>query len=299
MYYGIDISHWQGTVNFAKVKASGVGFVIAKCSQMVAKDKAFETYYADATKNGIPFGAYIYNKAINVGEAKKEAEFCVNLLSGKTLECGVWLDMEDASLKGLGKDMLTKIIEAEAEIITKHGYKVGIYCNKSWYKSVLDSKELEKKYPFWIAGYPSVDNGSVKESLRPDYGIMWQYSSKGKVNGISGNVDMDEAKVDLPSYMSIVAPKTPEVVNPTPTPVKAPSCPYPKPTSTLYMGKVGMKKDEVKWLQYMLNEKGDYGLSIDGKIGNFTDSAIKNYQRNARLVVDGKVGTKTITSLTS
>lgn len=187
-YYGIDISHWNGKVNFSNL---GKDFVIMKVSQVQYKDPKFEEYY-DSCK--VPKGAYIYNKVKNVTEAKKEAEFAVKALSGRKLELGVWLDLEDASMRGLGKNLLNEIIANEVAILTAAGYHVGIYCNYSWYTTVLDSDYLAKYFPFWIARYPLGDNGRVKENLSPKNlkGCkIWQYSSKGIANGIVGNVDMN------------------------------------------------------------------------------------------------------------
>lgn len=188
MKYGIDISHWQGTIDFSRVN---VDFVIMKLSQAQGKDSKFESYYN--AYNGLK-GCYIYNKVKTVDQAIREANYAVSCLKGRPMPLGVWLDLEDATMKKLGKTLLNAIIEAEATILRSAGYNVGIYCNKDWYVNVLDSKTLSQTYPFWIARYPSVDNGTVKESLNPknfNNCVMWQYSSKGKVNGINGNVDMD------------------------------------------------------------------------------------------------------------
>lgn len=188
MKYGIDISHWQGNIDFTKVNAD---FVIMKLSQAEYKDPNFEEYYRNYYGAK---GCYIYNKVKTVEQAEKEAKYAVKCLNGRIMELGVWLDLEDATMKHLGKGVLKKIIDTEASIIKEAGYNVGIYSNKDWYNNVLDSKALCKTYPFWIARYPYADNGTVKESLSPksfDGCVMWQYSSKGKVPGIKGNVDMD------------------------------------------------------------------------------------------------------------
>lgn len=188
MLYGIDISHWNGNINFAKLNTD---FVIMKVSQGTHEDVKFNEYY-NACK--LPKGVYIYNKVRTLDEAKKEAEFAVKCLQGKTLEYGVWLDLEDASMRHLGKSNLTNIINLEAAILKKAGFSVGIYCNRDWYLNVLDNKLLSALYPFWIARYPFLDNGTMKTSLSPEAlkGCkIWQYSSKGKINGINGNVDLN------------------------------------------------------------------------------------------------------------
>ena len=203
--YGIDVSKWNGAIDWNKVKADGKDFAIVKITNK--SNQMEESFFGNAlgaTFAGLPIGGYKYVYAKNVTQAKSEAKALVNVLRGVTMPCGVWLDMEDESLRGLGKATLTKIINAEAEILRAAGYKVGIYCNLDWYKNVLDSKNLP--YVFWIARYPSGDNGTVKESLSPlgmDKVGAWQYSSKGKVNGIKGNVDLNVTKVNLIEVMNI------------------------------------------------------------------------------------------------
>lgn len=201
-YYGIDVSHWQGNIDWDKVKNCGIAFAILKLSQgSTYKDSEFEVNYAGAISR-MPVGCYIYNKVKTVAQAQAEAKYAVKILAGRPMPCGVWLDMEDASMRKLGKNVLTSIIDAEANILKAAGYSVGIYCNKDWYYNVLAGSELAKKYPFWIARYPSSDNGTIKESLSPKaYAKIWQYSSKGKVPGIKGNVDRNLAYVDVVELM--------------------------------------------------------------------------------------------------
>lgn len=188
MKYGIDISHWNGNINFSRVDAD---FVIMKVSQATHKDAKFDSYYNSCN---LPKGAYIYNKVLTVDKAREEAEFAVSCLKGKKLEYGVWLDLEDKSMKILSKKLLNEIIATEATILINAGFKVGIYCNRDWYLNVLDSASLSNRYPFWIARYPLTDTGVPVERLSPktlNGCCIWQYSSKGSVNGIMGNVDMN------------------------------------------------------------------------------------------------------------
>lgn len=175
MRYGIDISHWQGSIDFTKVN---VDFIIMKLSQAQSKDPKFNTYY-NSYKGAK--GCYIYNKVKTVEQARLEAKYAVDQLNGREMPLGVWLDLEDASMRKLGKAMLNAIIESEATILRNAGYKVGIYCNRDWYLNVLDSVHLSQVYPFWIARYPSADNGTVKDNLNPkglNNCVMWQYSSR-------------------------------------------------------------------------------------------------------------------------
>jgi LysM repeat protein len=97
--------------------------------------------------------------------------------------------VEWAQQRVLGASAITKIIKAFRKVIVDGGYLFGIYCNEDWYNNVLDTASLP--YDYWLASYPYNDRGVLVESLRPDVGIGWQYSSKGTINGISGHVDLD------------------------------------------------------------------------------------------------------------
>jgi len=194
MLQGIDAAKWQGSINWAKVKKN---FAILKITEKNnGLEPAFERNYQGAKANGLLVGAYRYVYAKTVSAAEVEASSIVVALKGKKLDCGIWLDMEDSSIKVLAKSTLTKIIEAEAKILKQNGYNVGIYCNRDWYLNVLEGEKLAKTYPFWIARYPSRDTGTfnANSTLSPEkYAVAWQYSQKGKVDGISGYVDLDVA----------------------------------------------------------------------------------------------------------
>lgn len=191
--YGIDVAKWQGVIDWDKVKNTDKKFAILKITNKSNNlEPAFEKNYTGATKAGMEVGVYRYVYATSEEAAKKEANAIVAALKNKKLTLGVWMDMEDASIKGIGKEKLTSIIETETKILNAAGYKVGIYCNKNWYEKVLDSTYLKERFPFWIARYSSNDTGKVPTSLSPSkYADAWQYSSKGKVSGITGNVDLD------------------------------------------------------------------------------------------------------------
>lgn len=277
--YGIDVSHHQGAIDMQKVKDSGKDFVIIKLSEKSWKDPKFSLNYANA-HSILKVGCYIYNKVLSVKEAEIEANFAVTALSGTKMPCGVWLDMEAPVMRKLSKQTLTDIINCEANILKKSGYNVGVYCNKDWYYNVLDGIGLSKYYPFWIARYPSTDNGTVKESLSPrSYADIWQYSSKGKVDGINGNVDLDLLYTD---FVSMFAQKATHIVNARQMP-------------TLRKGSRG---DDVKNLQQKLVSFG-YPITIDGIFGNNTYNAVVGLQGEYGLVKDGIVGVKTWTVLFS
>ena len=188
---GIDVSSDNGRPNWAKVKQDGIQFAILRCHQKYGVEASFEYNYKNAVKNGIAVGVYKYSYAHNVEEAKQEAKAVLSTLNGLTLQLPVFYDLEEEFQFQYGKQKIESIAKAFLDEIQNGGYSVGIYCNKNWYNNAL-SKTL-KKYDLWIASVPieSQDTGVMVNHLRPDKVMAWQYSWKGKVSGIEGNVDMD------------------------------------------------------------------------------------------------------------
>ena len=191
---GVDLSANQGNVDFSKVKASGYDFVILRSTLRNGNpDPKFEEYYTQATACEIPVSVYKYSYATTPAQSFQEAMGVIKLLNGRL--CTVWLDMEDAEqLKAVGgKAGITNIINAFMDYCIASGYDVGIYCNLNWYKNYI-SADFKKKYKFWIARYGK-NNGTLEEKYRPDMDwAIWQYTSKGKVNGINGYVDLNIRK---------------------------------------------------------------------------------------------------------
>ena len=188
-YKGIDVSSWQGKPDWTKVKKSGVEFAILRIHQKNGSDTSFEHNYKGCKANAIPVGGYKYSYALTQAQALEEAEDTLSVLAGRGLDFPVFYDLEWNSQRKLGSVAIEKIAETFLNRIKKAGYKVGVYCNMDWYQKVLTEKL--RKYDLWIARYPADDNGTIQERLRPDIGVGWQHSSKGKVSGISGNVDMN------------------------------------------------------------------------------------------------------------
>lgn len=186
---GIDVSPFQGKPDWTKVKNSGIKFAILRIHQKSGIDTSFEHNYKGCKSNGILIGGYKYSYALTPAQAIDEAEDVLSVLGGRGLDFPVFYDLEWSQQRSFGKQAIENIAVAFLTRIKKAGYKVGIYCNLDWYNNVLS--DALKQYDCWIARCPANDNGSVQERLRPNVGVGWQYSSKGKVSGISGNVDMD------------------------------------------------------------------------------------------------------------
>ena len=185
---GIDVSAWQGTIDWDTVANYGMDFAILRITEVGnVIDSCFEKNYSGCQKHNIPTGAYKYSYAVTVAEIQSEARKVVEVLNGRKLQYPVWLDLEWNNQRSIGAEQIHKLAEAFEKIITAAGYKFGIYCNVDWYLNVICGHL--KKYDFWIARYPAPDNGTLQERLRPDFGVGWQYSSKAKIPGISGTVD--------------------------------------------------------------------------------------------------------------
>lgn len=186
---GIDVSSFQGKPDWTKVKKAGINFAILRIHQKNGPDSSFEHNYKGCRANAIATGGYKYSYALTEAQALEEAEETLAVLAGRGLDFPVFYDLEWEKQRKLGKAAVEKIAETFLNRIKKAGYKVGIYCNVDWYQNVLTAKL--KSYDLWLARYPSNDDGTMQTRLKSTAGIGWQYSSKGKVAGISGNVDMN------------------------------------------------------------------------------------------------------------
>lgn len=200
---GIDVSSYQGKPDWSKV-AKTVEVAILRIHQKTGIDTSFEHNYKGCIDNKVLVGVYKYSYAKTVAEAEKEAEAVLAVLNKRHLDFPVFYDLEWSEQRKLGKNAISNIAKAFLNRIVKAGYRPGLYCNLDWYNNVLDTKTLN--YDYWIARYPANDNGSVQERLKPSVGIGWQCSSKGKVDGINGHVDMDVFYTDYKSTNATLKP---------------------------------------------------------------------------------------------
>lgn len=198
---GIDVSSYQGRINWPEVAKAGVEFAILKVIRKdLQPDKQFEANYVGCTEAGLPVqGVYNYSYATTVEKAKVDAKRVVEILNGR--KPMVWLDIEDRCQCDLGKTLID-IINEYGKIIKSAGCEFGVYTGLSFYNVYIKPYAEQLQHPFWIARYPvgyamSV-NRTPADDKRPQikhnlYG--WQYSSKGVVPGIKGNVDLNELYV--------------------------------------------------------------------------------------------------------
>lgn len=196
MLKGIDISNHNGTIDFNKVKSSGINFVLIRSSWgWFNEDTMFRANVNGCEAVGLPYGLYHYSYARNLNEAKIEADGLIRLAKSCNPSYPLIIDMEDADdwkrdNGNPSNDMYVQICEYICKKIEEAGFYAMIYANKDWFTNRLNDRRLDR-FDKWLAHVyipaPSMDCG------------IWQYTFKGKVNGISGDVDMNYAYKDYPS----------------------------------------------------------------------------------------------------
>lgn len=181
---GIDVSKWQGRIDWEQVKASGVEFAIIRCGYGSDYTSQDDEYWVrnvtECERLGIPYGVYLYSYATNTADALSEARHVLRLINGHNLSYPVYFDMEDEST--IGSDF-GAIAEVFCNTIQSAGYAAGVYANLNWWNNYLTDARFSKWHK-WVAQY----NTTCK--YEGEYSI-WQYSSSGSVPGISGEVDMN------------------------------------------------------------------------------------------------------------
>ena len=191
---GIDVSKWQGTVDFKKVKDAGCEFVIIRIGVMKDKDSelvmdnTFRENYKNAKAAGLKVGIYVYSEANNVNTAISNAKFIIDALGGDSLDFPVAFDWESWSYFNsmeMNLHMLNEMYDAFSKTLKEAGYDSMLYASQNYFNNVwLDLKD----YKLWVARYstnaPEITNGNNKY-------ILWQNSNTGKIDGIEGDVDYD------------------------------------------------------------------------------------------------------------
>lgn len=190
---GIDVSKWQKEIDWDKVKNEGVDFAIIRCGYRgsvtgsLVEDPYFEQNIRGARAAGIKVGVYFFTQAVNEVEAVEEASMVISLVRDYELQYPVFIDTEGAGGNGradsLNVEERTAVCEAFCTTVKNAGLEAGVYASRNWYNNKLTASTLES-YAIWLAEYRSVP-------LYQGYYQMWQYTSKGKINGINGNVDLN------------------------------------------------------------------------------------------------------------
>ena len=287
----IDVSTWNGIIDWEKVRKSGVKYAMIRSSFGVENpnqiDNKFFRNIQNATAAGMKCGIYHYSYAQSVEAAKKEADFCIKTIKGYKIDLPVAFDIEDSSQTHLGKDTLTNIVIAFCDRIKKAGYTPMLYCNPNWLNNYLYKDKLIGKYDIWLAQW---------QVSAPSYNCcIWQYSDSGTVSGISGNVDMNYIYKDYTA-------KTTKPSKPTATKPSKPSSTKPSTSSPIKKGdKVSVKNPIIYGTnkKFAVYEKEYDVIEVVGDravigIGNQVTSAVA--VKNIEKIKNGNSTTSTDTS---
>ncbi len=187
---GMDVSYWQGLINWERVKADDIDFAILRCGYVKTLgrpqvDQQWKRNAQECERLGIPYGVYIYSYAKTVEAAKAEADHVINTLKGFSPTYPVYFDLEEKSLESTSNRMLlANMASAFCDKIAAAGYTPGIYANTNWWNNYLTDPVFDQ-WERWVAQYNSKCS-YTRGSYR-----LWQCSASGKVDGIVGNVDLD------------------------------------------------------------------------------------------------------------
>lgn len=194
---GIDVSKWQGDINWCEVSKSGVEFAIIREGYGKKSpnqlDRHFHKNIREAQSNDIKCGVYHFSYALSEDDARAEASFCLENISDYKFEYPVIFDIEVDKNSILGRKKLTDICMAFCNKMRENGYYVSIYTNLNWVNNFLYSDKLFVSYDLWLARYNVWGAGYV-------CGI-WQYTPSGSVRGIKGNVDLNICYFDYPKMI--------------------------------------------------------------------------------------------------
>lgn len=235
---GIDVSKWNGKIDWSKVAQTDVDYAIIRCGygdNLVSQDDQYwKANVEGCEKYNIPFGVYIYSYATTTTQAKSEAEHVLRLIKGHTLNFPIYYDMEEATQAKLGKTKLNSIATTFLNAIKAEGYECGIYANLNWWNNYLPDS-LATNTPWkWVAQYNN--NACTYNGVYQ----MWQSTSDGSVDGINGRVDLNfwfgAVRTRLYNIQSIKKVETPK-------PVTAPK------KVTLKSVTAKKKKAVVKWVK--------------------------------------------------
>lgn len=276
-YKGIDVSSYQGNIDWSKVKWAGVQFAILKIIRRdLNPDKTFEANWKGCTDVGMPIqGVYNYSYATTVDKAKTDAQRVIEVLNGR--KTFVWLDVEDKCQQGLGQTLID-IINTYQSVIKSAGLNFGVYTGLSFYNQYITPYANQINCPFWIARYPSTKGMSIGDEpnsakkpviQHPLYG--WQYSSAFTCSGLNNSTDASLLYVELGKGDGIENNPAPTA---TPTPIATPV----KNNAWKGNEEYYLDNDDVRKWQHAMNIGFDTNeLKEDGRFGVNSQRFAKNH----------------------
>lgn len=205
----IDISTWQGGIDYNDIK-NNCKYAILRAGFSETKDNQLDNHYNGL--QGIHLGAYWYSYATTCGEARAEAQKCLEVIKDKKFDLPIYFDIEDPSMRDLPRETLNNIVRTFGYEIQKAGYYFGVYSNLNWYCNIISGNELNREFDWWIALW---DNDAPDPSYNINYGV-WQFGS----TWIGGqNVDGNYIYKDYPT---IIREAGLNHLDPQPTPTPEP-----------------------------------------------------------------------------
>lgn len=215
---GLDVSEFQGEVDWERVKAAGYKFAMLRAGYGYNTiDKQFRRNASECNRIGLPVGVYWFCYAFSPEKAVQEADGCIDIISEYRLDYPVCYDIEQASADYIEKQgvsftpaLAKNVVKSFCDRIEAKGYYAMFYTNRNFLDTYLGT-ELSKRYAYWYARYADRFDGT-------DCGI-WQYTSTGSVPGIIGNVDLDLGYTDYPSVIKKAGLNHLSASSPSPSPV--------------------------------------------------------------------------------
>ena len=219
---GIDISRAQNSIDWETLaKVEDLEFVIIRAAQGTAEDSRFSENVRAAMRLKIPFGMYFASSATTAEEAIAEANFAAEYAKQYQPIYGIWYDMELPKQQTLGKQKITQLLRVWCDRVKEVGVPYGIYSNRDWLNNRIDLQQLADAN-LWYAAYPSVKQKVLTDAPKENrsklsypQAAIWQWTSKGRINGIIGNVDMNvcykdflpqkEEKQELPENLGYIS----------------------------------------------------------------------------------------------
>ena len=197
---GVDVSMWNGTVNWSELKTAGIDYVILKAGSTNGVDPNFETNYKKATEAGLGVGCYYYTYSLTVDDILEDAESFLSFIKGKKFDYPVYLDLEDPSQEALDSQLLTDMCKAFIEKMQSEGYFCGLYVNNNWLMNKLDTERITVYFDLWLARWTLSGEPDWSDKFGVRTG-MWQYSATGKIGSHTCDFDLNVAFKDYPSLI--------------------------------------------------------------------------------------------------
>ena len=198
--HGIDVSTWNGVIDWQEIKSAGIDFVIIKAGSTNGKDPAFERNYAGAKAAGLDVGCYFYTYATTVEEINSDADSFINMIAGKKFEYPTFLDIEDPSQETLDGDLLTEMCVTFIKKLQVNGYFGAIYANNNWIVNLLHTQTITTYFDVWLARWTLSGEANWGSSFGTRMG-MWQYSCTGKIGSHTCDFDMNVTFKDYPTLI--------------------------------------------------------------------------------------------------